>query len=268
MLTLVSGCGSSSESTPADARSEIEATVRKGLTEKDPSWCKTSATLRLLEQLAGDSHGNPLQVCRVNAVLPGDTEAHRVEFRSVRVDANRAEVTVFLIGGDGDGSTLRSQLVHRRERWRIDYIADIQIDRERFDAATRRSFLNLGVGSKEADCAVDRLRRFYDTDELERAFVAGETDGYDAAEAICLSRASLTRFLDLALRKSAPKDIDSVIVECISRRITHSLSTDQLRAFFGAADELRGYLDRLAGAAAIQCAKDAQTGLLPEPSPS
>jgi hypothetical protein len=267
-LAVASGCGSSSESTVPNVRAEVEAAVRDGLTKNDPSWCETGATPRFLEQTIGESDGDPVPVCRLNSVLPGDPFAHEVDFRAVEVDADRAVVTASVTGGAGDGSTIRIELVLAGDRWKFDHLADIRIARAKFDAATRHELVLLGAGETEADCAVERLRRIYDTDELERAFVTGETDGFDAAGALCLSRASLIRFMDLALRKGAPKDVPKVIIECVSRRIAGSLSTGRLRALFGAADELEGYFERLVSAAAKQCAKDAESGLLPERSPA
>jgi len=261
----MTGCGTSSDSA-GDTRSDIEAAVREGMTKNDPAWCETSATTRFLEQMAGDVHGDPAQICRLNNALATDTQAHEVKFRSVEPHGDRAVVTALLVGGDGDGSFIRLELIRSGDRWKFDRLADIQIDRTRFDAAARNSFLQLGASKREAACAVDRLRRIYDTDQLEHAFLQGETDGYDAAEAICLSRATLVRLIGLVLRKAVPKDVSPSIVDCVSRRVSHSMSTGQLRAVFGAGNELNGYLRELIAAAAEQCVQESESGLAPEQS--
>jgi hypothetical protein len=265
LLAGMTGCGSSGDSA-GDSRTQVENVVRRSLTQNDPAFCVTATTPRYLNQIYGDSD-DPLEQCRYEAVLPGEPSAREVSFESVRVDRDQAETTVALTGGSDDGSVLRIELVREGDRWRFDRLADIQIDRARSDAASRRDLEAYGITAQEADCAVKRVHRFFDTDQLERAVLKGETDAFAAAEALCLRRRSLIDLFELGLRKAAPKDLPDQLVDCITRRLTKGASTPLLRALFVSPDELEAYAERAAEAAAKACAKDAEAGLLPEPAP-
>jgi hypothetical protein len=150
----------------------------------------------------------------------------------------------------------------------LDHLADVQLDRARFDAAGRRNDRLQGTTTREAQCAVDRLHRYYDTDELEHAIVAGKTDEFSAAEVVCLGRRTLINEFRLALRTSAPKDLPDQLVDCVGLRLTQAASTNLLRALFAAGDKLSGYIRRATVAAATACGKDAEAGLLPSQAPS
>jgi hypothetical protein len=265
-LSAATGCGSSEQ--PPDPRTAVEDVVRKTLTENDPSWCEAAATSRFLEQSFGQSGSDPLQQCRFDAVLPGDPSAREVEFESVRLEDRKAIATASLIGGSGDGSTVTIELIRAEDRWKFDHLADIQIDRARFDAAARTETQMLGINERDANCAVARLRRIYNTDELERAYVAGRTEAFSAAQAPCLSRESMVRFLAIAIQKGAPKGIPSVILDCVGRTLARGLSTDELRTVFAGPDQIQGYFERVVRDAGRRCARQEAAGLLPEGSPS
>ena len=267
LLAGMTGCGSS-DTSAGDERAQVESVVRRVLTHEDQAFCSSETTARFLNQNYGEHSDDPLRECKFQSVLPGDTTAHQVDFKSVRVEGDHAVLTVALTGGAGDGSVLRIELLNRDGRWKFDYFPDIQIDRRRFDAANRRGLLALGVTPREAACTVKRLHRFYDTDQLERAFVAGESDGYDAAEALCLGRGSLVEQLELGLRKGAPKDIPGEVVDCIGRRIAKGASTSLLRALFGAPDKLDAFIERAVIESAKACKRDEEAGLLPSAAPS
>ena len=261
--TMLSGCGSSDQP-PPDGRASVESLIREVFTHKDPGFCKSAMTPRFLDQNYGQNTDDPLQECRFEDVLPGEPGARQVSFRAVRVTGNRAVATAALTGGNSDGAVLRIELVKDADRWKLDHYADIQIDRPRFDAATRRELAALGSTPSEARCAVQRLRRFYDTEELERAYLSGKTDGFSAAIVLCLGRKTLVEQLRLAIRKSAPRDLPDPIVECLGRRITEGASTNLLRAIYAASDKLEAFIERALGEAARACAKDAEAGLLPQ----
>jgi hypothetical protein len=225
-------------------------------------------TARYLHQNFGEGDANPLEECQFESDLPGEPFAREVDFRSTRVRGNKGVVTFSVSGGQADGSIVRIELVREGAGWKLDRFADVQIDRPRFDTASRRNAMAQGVTAREANCAVKRLHRFYDTDELEHAIVAGKTEDFSAAEVVCLGRSTLVKEFRLALRTAAPKDAPDQIIDCVGRRLTNGASTDLLRALFAAGDKLSGYLDRATKAAAKACSKDAEAGLLPSPAAS
>jgi hypothetical protein len=261
----VAGCGSSDDFA-TDARDEVEQAVRQALTRDDPAFCVTGATPRFLNQVHPDAD-DPVEECRFGFALPGEPSAREVSFESVRVNGDRAVTTAAETGGVDDGSVIRLELVKDGGRWKFDRLADIEIDRARSDAAGRRDLLAFGVTAREARCAVRRVRRFYDTDQLERAILRGESEGFAAAQVVCFGRPTLVSLFDLLFHKGAPKDLPGTLLDCISRRLFEGASTPLLRALFVSPDELEAYAERAAEAAAKACAKDAEAGLLPEPAP-
>jgi hypothetical protein len=266
LATLV-GCGSSSH-TGSSARTEIEAVVRRGFTTRDPALCAMAATPRYLNQNYGEHSDDPLADCRLDSVLPGLPGAQAVDFRSIRVSGDQAVVTVALAGGSGDGSVLRIELIRDAGRWKFNHTEDVQIDRARFDVASRKDLIAQGVRPEEAVCAVERVHRFYDTKALERAFISGKTEGLGAAEALCLGRRTLVKQLKVAIQKGAPSEIPDEIAQCIGRRLAKGSSTGLLRALIGAPDKLEDYFAGATKAAARACVKDSEAGLLPEASAS
>jgi hypothetical protein len=266
LLAALAACGSADSG--AKARDQVEATVRHSLLHDDPAFCATGTTPRFLNQIYGDSE-NPLQQCKFEAVLPGEPTAREVRFESVRVEGGTAETTAAVTGGADDGSVLRIELVKDGGRWRFDRLADIEIDRARSDAASLRDLRDYyGVTEKEAACAVARVRRFFDTDQLERAILEGQTEAFAAAQAVCFDRRTLVRLFDLGFQKAAPKDLPEPLVDCVSHRITAGASTALLRAMFVSPDELDAFSERATAAAVKACAKDAEAGLIPEPAPT
>jgi hypothetical protein len=267
VLVGVTGCGSSGDSA-AVAKGNVEAVVRRALTSGDPAVCQRAMTARYLHQNFSQGDTNPLDECRFESDLPGEPFAREVDFRSTRVQANSGVVTVSVSGGQADGSIVRIGLVREGAGWKLDHLADIQIDRPRFDTAGRRNAMAQGVTASEANCAVKRLHRFYDTNELEHAIVAGKSEDFSAAEVVCLGRRTLVKEFRLALRIAAPKDAPDQIIDCVGRRLTKGASTGLLRALFAAGDKLTRYLERATTAAAKACGKDAEAGLLPSPAAS
>src|SRR5436190_18903091 len=162
-LLVGAGCGSSGDS-GSDPRAEVEDLGRQTLTSGSSAACQRTMTPRFLEQnFGGQGQTNTLEQCQVDSELPGEPFARQVSFRSLRVEGQNAVATISVTGGEADGSVIRIELVRERGRWMLDYFADIQIDRPRYDAAGRRDAIALGVPQREADCAVRRLRRFYST---------------------------------------------------------------------------------------------------------
>jgi hypothetical protein len=267
LLVSAAGCGSS-ESNSVDTRGEVEDVVRHALTSGDPAVCQHAMTLRYLNQNFARGKGDPLGQCRYESRLPGEPFGREVGFKSRTVTGDHAVVIVTVRGGFEDGSTARFEVRREGAVWRLDHLAAIRIDRPRFDAAGRREGLAQGATTREASCAMQRLDRFYGTDRLERAIVAGRTDDFSAAEVVCLGRRTLVKEFRLALRVSAPKELPDQLVDCIGRRLTKAMSTNLLRALFAAEDKLSGYLRSSAIAAAKACNKDAEAGLLPTPAAS
>ena len=176
--------------------------------------------------------------------------------------------TVAVTGGEADGSTLRLEVVRQGGQWKLDYLARVQIDRERFDAAQRRELTALATPRGEAECAVRRVRRIFPTPQIERALVSGKTRIFAAAEVTCFRRSTLAHQFTIAVRHAAPKDVPAPILDCVIRKIIGTTSTAELRVLFAAPDRFTGYFEDLARSAARSCAKESESGLLPEPSSS
>jgi hypothetical protein len=266
LIVGLAGCGASSHQESED--SQIRAVVIRALTHSDPEQCETLATNRWLEQNFGEGSGSTLEECKFESTLPGPPQARSVRFDSLQVHGASAVAMVSVSGGSADGSTLRLELVRQTGQWKLDYLADLQIDRNRFDAAQRRELVVQGATRGEAACALGRVRRIFATDEIERLLVSGKTRIFAAAQVPCFGRRTLVHELTVGIRHAAPKDIPAEIVDCVIRKLIGATSTAELRVLFAAPDKFTDYFRAEAQTAAKACAKESQAGLLPAPAPS
>jgi hypothetical protein len=256
--------GPSEGDPPEDQQSQVRDVVTDVLTTNDPEHCGTVLTSRLMEQSFGSN--STVNECRYQNRSAKDTSAHEVSFEHIDVHGKSARATVAISGGYDDGSKVTLELIRDGDQWEVDYLADIEIDRNRFDQSVRTQAAAEGYTSREADCFVGRLGHLHTTKELERELVKGNYRGFAAAEALCLSRATLFRELRDAMLESPPKDLPEPIVDCVVQRITEGLSITQLRAVI--AEDDRARLQSIGATAGKACAKDYQSGLLGERPPS
>jgi hypothetical protein len=266
-LTVLIGCGSSGGNSDS-ASDQIKVVVTRAFTHSDPAQCETLATNRWLEQNFGEGGGSTLEECEFESTLPGLPEARSVRFDALQVHGASGIATVSVAGGAADGSRLQLQVVRQGGQWKLDYLRDVQIDRRRFDAATRRDLVAQGTTGSEAACAVDRVRRIFGTDEIERALVSGKTRIFGTAQVTCFGRKTLVHQFRLVVRHAAPREIPRQILDCVTRKIVGATSTAEFRVLFAAPDKFTGYFHDEVGTAARACAEESQAGLLPAPSPS
>jgi hypothetical protein len=265
LLAALAGCGGSRETTPSDP---IRTAVTHALTSSDPDVCEQSFTDRFLHQNFREADTPPVEVCQFDDTLPGEPFARSVRFSSVDAHGEHAVAQIVITGGEADGSRIKLELNRYSGHWKLNRFAEIQIDRPRFDAAVRRDLVISGFRDDEADCAVHRLRRIFDTDQIERLTVEGRTQVFGAAEVTCFGRESLVEQLTIAIRKGAPKDAPDEIVDCVIGKLANATTTGQLRGLFAAPGRFTDYFERLSRAAARACAKESEAGLLPHPTPS
>jgi len=225
-------------------------------------------TNRYLEQNFGEGRGPTLEQCRFESTLPGEPFARVVRFNSLQVNGDHAVADISVTGGQADGSRNRLDLARQAGQWKLDYFANVELDRARFDAASKRDMVAQGTTQNEAACAVRRLRRFFDTGQIERAIVSGKTRIFGAAEVTCFGRKTLVHELTIGIRHAAPGDVPRQILDCVTRKIIGVTSTVELRVLFAAPDRFTDYFRGEAQTAARACAKESQAGLLPEPAPS
>jgi hypothetical protein len=266
-LAVPNGCGSSGDNSNS-ASDQIKAVVTRAFTHSDPAQCETLATNRWLEQNFGEGGGSTLEECEFESTLPGLPEARSVRFDALQVHGASGVATVSVAGGAADGSRLQLQVVRQGGQWKLDYLRDMQIDRRRFDAATRRDLVAQGTTGREAACAVGRVHRIFGTDEIERALVSGKTRIFGTAQVTCFGRKTLVHEFTLVVRHAAPREIPRQILDCVTRKIIGATSTAEFRVLFAAPDKFTGYLHDEVEAAAKACGRESQAGLLPEPSPS
>jgi hypothetical protein len=265
LLAVLTGCGSSHHDSTAD---QIRAVTTRALTRSDPATCASLVTDRFLQQNWGEGETPAIEQCQFDSTLPGEPFARTLRFGSLQIHGGSAVARISVTGGEADGSRIQLQLVRQLGDWKLDRFADVQIDRPRFDAASRRDLVATGVSATDAACAVRRVRRIFDTDQIERALVTGRTRVFSAAEVTCLHRGSMIKALTIAIRNSAPKDVPAEIIDCVIRRLVKTTGTGELRVLFAAPDTVTDYFRGRARSAAKACAKESQAGLLPAPAPS
>jgi hypothetical protein len=247
------------------ARTEIERMLSRTFTENDPAQCSEDATSDFLRQGFGGEGEDPLEECRRENTEDEEPDAESVQIDSVIVDGATARAVFTASGGGLDGSVVTVELVHDFDRWKLDRMTDIQIDRARFDAALREDAANdEGTTAREADCFVAALGR-YDTSALERLTLQGP-EGNTAFRRLalsCLSPARMVRVFTKGLReKMDAGDIPEPAVDCITDSVVRSLGVKGIRELAAAGQSAIPSFAPQLDAALFACMDAYRSGLL------
>ncbi len=170
---------------PGD-KAEITRTIEAVATSTDPTYCSTRVTSRYLEQTTGAKPPFADEICKSEA---DTTRVDSVDTSDVTVTRDQATAVAEYTGGSFDGSRLVVQLVKDGGDWKLDRIVAFRrFDRNKFNRAYRRSFLEFGSPASSANCALAKALRFSNA-EIEQAalrnisrvfvpiFVACDRDG-------------------------------------------------------------------------------------------
>jgi hypothetical protein len=266
-LVLFGGGGADSGGSGggADATAEIKQMLTRTMTENDPQQCTHDMTPAFLEQSFGRDEDNTApENCREENTDDEPPSARSVAFQSVTVQGSTAEAVVAIEGGNMDGSRVTVRLVSDAGRWKLDRLADLQIDRARVDQAYVREMEESGLSRAEARCVVAELHREFSDAEIERAAVSGEDDlATDQVGLECVSRSTLVAMFQKGIVAGAEsRGMPSSVADCVAQRFTSGLSDAELRAFVRGHRTQRQAAELRAVLAA--CATAYRSGALPQ----
>ena len=218
------GCGSSSGDDGGEK--QVRAAIHTGLTSHDPAACTQLFTRAYVEQTALTHGAGAVGVCR--ETLRRGEPARDTKISKVSVTGTRARADVAVQGGDEDGSHYDLRLVQRGGRWRLDRIAGVELEFERYLRAGRRQLARPpeALSGREADCVVGRIRRIGEA-RLEKAIVAADARIASDSVVPCLGRRSLRRQFEAGIRSGLPDEQG----DCVVAQLRDSISEQQIRDF-------------------------------------
>jgi hypothetical protein len=218
---------------PAD-QAAIEEMLTRGFTESDPKQCTQDMTPSLLRQTYGREKGT-LDRCRRGNTPQSEADAKSVEVESVMATSDGATAMVKVTSDNSlDGSVLTLRLVRQGGRWKLDRLADIQIDRVRLDQHVREHLGARGYLPAETSCAIDKFDRTVSDQDIERDAIVGgpgsSASSIQAEAASCLSRPTLLRELSAGFTAGlSGRGVPAPITRCVVDHLTHGVPTSRLR---------------------------------------
>lgn len=234
LSTTLGACSSSEDEDEAEAREVVE----QGFTEPNPQHCTDLATQRFLDQTEAPRDGEEaLESCRKDAEEDPEEFADEVDVSEVAIDGEAATVTAMLEGGASDGMKFTLALVKEEGRWKIDRLEDVEIDRQRFNDATRRNLTESeDVSEKEADCIIAELDRRLSDSEIERAFVEPDPSVFIDVVLDCRGGDGDPRAAFLAgLRRSLVREqgLTRAQANCVVRQVRDDVNAADVRDIIG-----------------------------------
>ncbi len=251
-----SACGSSPDDTP---EAQVRSVIHKALTSRDPATCSTFFTRSFVEQTQLSSGPGAVGDCR--EALREGRPADDTAISRLSVSDRRARAQVAIRGGDEDGAHYDLRLVQRDGDWRLDRIADVELEFERYLRAGRKQLVRppAALAEPEAGCVVGRIRRIGEA-RLERSIVAADATVLGDTLLPCLGPRSLRRQFEEGIRSGVGTDADS---RCVIARLRASVSQRDIRAFVRASiegGEPSRSLQRAIARALIACPSGSGTG--------
>jgi len=166
------------------------------------------------------------ELCEYEAVQPGP-RPDAVHVERITIKGDHAIALVTNQGGSFDGSTTIVRLLDDNGSWKVDRIMGFSaFNRTRFDRAYRRTFLEFGASTADAECALARDRRLSDA-EIERATVDGLHRVFGPIAVAC-DRQEIERSMMKTLADPG-SDLSFLAIECAERRVGASTNSELVR---------------------------------------
>jgi hypothetical protein len=195
--------------------------IERGFIEPRPENCSELATQRFLDQLSPREGARALDDCREDAE-DEDSFAESVDVTEVNVDGDKAAATAEITGGNSDGQRMVLSLVKDRDQWKIDYLEELDIDRERFDKAALGDLTEprAAFSKRQARCVISEIHRNVSDSELERAFIASNYQPISRAFIECLGNGDPRAAFDNVLRTGLIRaGLTNAQTNCILREV-------------------------------------------------
>jgi hypothetical protein len=245
------------------AHSTIGDLLNRTFTQNDPKACTRDLTAAYLHQTFGSEKG-ALDRCRRSNTPQAPKGAKSIEIQSVSTSgASGTAVLRQSSANTLDGSVVTLRLRRQGGRWKLDQLANVQIDRARFDQHLRHDLGARGYLPAETSCAVAKLDRSVGSDQIERDLVIGESSyEYIYSTAVsCLGRSTLLRELGEGMRDAlASRGVSTQVTRCVVGRLTHGVPIVRLRHLIAAGSRSAEAWWQLGYQALIGCAGSGSAG--------
>jgi hypothetical protein len=247
---------------PAD-RSAIDDVLTRTFTQNDPRQCTQDITPGYLRHVFGAEKG-ALDRCRRHNTPQSEVMAQSIEIQSVSGGGSEATAVIKTSGANTlDGSVMTIGLVHQGDRWKLNKLLDVRIDRSRFDQHLRDELGSRGYLPAETSCAVGKLDRTVSDAAIETDLLIGESsyEYIDGAAVSCLSRPTLLRELSQAFTAAfSSRGVPTRVTHCVVSRLTHGVPIVRLRHLLAAGSRSAEAWWHLGYQAVLACAGDGAAG--------
>jgi hypothetical protein len=247
--------GQPASSTPVADQSSIEQVLRRVFSQNDSKQCTETMTIGYRRQMFGSSKGT-LDRCRRSNTPQADPATDGITVESITATGSAATAVFKASGGSMDGSVVTVSMVQEGGRWKLNRLADIQIDRARLDQRVKNELGARGYLPSETSCAIAKFDRTASNADIERDTIVRQSSvDIDQLAASCLTRSTLLRELgqDIAASLHAV-GFRGQVVNCVVDRMTHGVPTERLRHLVAAGARGAEGWARIAYEAAAACA--------------
>jgi hypothetical protein len=210
----------------------IESAISRAMTSTDPAICDELFTGRWLDDNFASDTQSAIDRCREATAEDPARKADSVSVSEVSVDGGRALATAQVSGGNVGAATLKLVLVHSDD-WRIDELAEIAIERDRFFAAQRQVIDSSRLPSEVSAlmrCTVGYAESKVSTAEIEKSLLAGNESFYAGAYERC--RHQFRAFFFSPAIIGAKTDFSEAELRCVSRVASVAFDDDQLKKLY------------------------------------
>jgi hypothetical protein len=152
----------------------------------------------------------------------------------VAVNGSQAEAEFTPDGGEADGQGLTVRLIQDDGDWKLDRITDVDLDRDRFEAALRHGLTRPpdALSEGRADCVIKNLEGVSDP-EIERAIVEADPTVFTEPVVLCEGvdgRGGVRGAFEDALRRNLlqVQGLSAEQMNCVLKRLRKVLSAEQL----------------------------------------
>jgi hypothetical protein len=211
----------------------IRAVIERAYTTAEPENCTKLVTPEFARQAQlEDDTDAAIKSCRESAETDEPSDSVKISRVTVNEDGAEAEFTPE--GGDVDGQRFTVRLIKAGTDWKLDRITDVELDRDRFEAALRDGLIRPpdALSEERADCVIENLEGVSDA-EIERAIVEADPAVFTEAVTLCEGvgrRGGVRGAFEGALRRNLlqVQGLSPEQADCVLRRLRKVLSADQL----------------------------------------
>jgi hypothetical protein len=254
--------GKQSSEAPVSGDTGISQLLSRTFTTSDPKQCTNDMTAAFLRQRYGSSKGTLDRCQRANVAADPKEESDSITVESVTVNGRHASAAFLANGGYFGGSVFTVRVVHQGDRWKLESLTDVRVERPTFDQHIKDSLRQEGYLPAEQTCAIAKFDHTVSDDDIARSIVVGDDSiGVAGYAASCLSRPTLLRVLgELFTANLRSNGLSGPVARCVVERMTRGVPTTRLRHLLAAGERGSNGWVQLAYGASRECLGGASGG--------